>query len=92
MCLIADGNFLMLTMEFNMALVRPSTPGNHGCHYIYETADDRGIPGLMVDDKFYPLERLKSMVHLALVTKESLPWNRYVSGKVALWVIDQIEC
>ena len=78
-------------MEFNMALVRPSTPGNFGCHYVYQTTED-GVNGLMVDNTFYSEERLKSMVHVSLVTKRTLPWNRYVNGKVALWVMNQIKC
>ncbi len=75
-----------------MALVRPSTPGNPGCHYIYETVNDKGWTGLMVDGEFFPLERLKSLVHVALATKRTLPWNRYVNGKVAKWVINQMKC
>ena len=72
-----------------MALVRPSTPGNTGAHYVYEM-DQGGVPGLMVDGKFYNFLRLQSLVHRALLTKETLPWSRYVNKVVAKWVIAKI--
>ena len=70
-----------------MALVRPSTPGNPGCHYIYEVVD-----GLMIDDVFYASATLRSLVRRSLLTKMTLPWSSYVNGKVAKWVIKQIDC
>ena len=72
-----------------MALVRPSTPGNPGAHYVYEMDQD-GVPGLMVDGVWYNYLRLQSLVHRALLTKEKLPWSKYVNRIVAKWVIAKI--
>jgi len=74
-----------------MALVRPSTPDNPGNHYIY-VCEERGVPGLMVDFKFYPLEHLRSLVCFSLRLNKTLPWNNYVNKIVANWVIAQIKC
>ena len=74
-----------------MALVRPSTPDNPGAHYIYET-DEEGIPGLMVDFEFFPLERLRSLVYVALQCKTKLPWSDYVNKVITKWIIAQIKC